>query len=68
VAGSVVVLASDWDGGSDPVPYYIDGDKGCLDFNSSLAKPRPVLTELRRRSFKDCEHQVTYDCVVCGYP
>jgi hypothetical protein len=63
----VVVLKTDWEGGVDPVPYYsADPAKGCLNFNSSHAKPRSKLTEDSRGDMKDCEHGVTYNVVLCS--
>ena len=60
-----VVLADDWDGGADPVPYYTDDPDGCLDLNSSKAKPRSVLQEDSRKTLQDCEHHIPYAVVIC---
>ena len=63
--GYVVALANEWDSGTDPVPYYTDDPDGCLDLNSSKAKPRSVLQEADRKMLQDCEHHVPYAVVVC---
>jgi len=61
----VIVLATDWDDGDDPINYYGTDPDGCLDFNSQPAKPRSVLTLSGRKTLPDCEHGVEYDVVVC---
>jgi hypothetical protein len=65
IMASVIVLSSDWDRGDDPVCYYSTDPKTCLDFNSSAAKPRSALTEVRRGTMKDCEHGISYPVVIC---
>jgi hypothetical protein len=61
----VVVLASDWDGVVNPVPYYTTDPDGCLDFNSSKAKSRSVLSEQSRKTLNDCARAVSYNVVIC---
>jgi hypothetical protein len=62
---TVIVLASDWDAGNDPVSYYASNTATCLNFNSSPAKPRSKLTPSRRTTMSDCVHGVVYNVVVC---
>jgi hypothetical protein len=61
----VVVLANDWDGQTDPVPYYATDPAACLDFNSSPAQSRSKLAPTLRTTMIDCAHGVTYNVVVC---
>jgi hypothetical protein len=65
VMTTVIVLTSDWDNGDDPVSYYSTDPNTCLDFNSSAAKSRSALTEIRRCTMKDCEHGISYPVVIC---
>jgi hypothetical protein len=62
---SVVVLASDWDSGVDPVPFYSEDPTACLDFDEVRLKPRAVLKRSRADKMRDCNHRVLYDVVVC---
>ncbi len=62
----VMVLANDWDGGVDPVPYYATDPGACLDFNSKLLKFRANLAEQGRLQMKDCANRVSYNVVKCG--
>ena len=64
---TILILKSDWDSGSDPVPYYATVPAACLNFNSSLMKSRQVLTNPRQGDdpVPDCEHGVEYDVVYC---
>lgn len=61
----IAVLADDWDGTADPVPYYAGDGEAYLDFTNVRVKPRAKLTKVDTRSMADGDTGNLYDVVIC---
>jgi len=65
MAGTAVVLKSEWDGGVNPLRAFDTGPAGCLDFNSYSYVQRGSLRETSQETRQDCQYHQNYTVVIC---